>query len=543
MMSILGMPFRMFLGFLRGMSELVEYFLQNVLGGMTDRPWWQTILMLPVLIPYWLWRAFITAVSYPFSLNRLDPERRLNVYYGIPAILGMFITLFAMFYSVASTKSIDDRYRAFMQRSIAVRDYKSATILGGRLVSNRNNVDAPTRFEYAVALARNGEKTRSEAIMADLAPTDKPGYGPAHFLRAQALAAEVARNSNAKSLANLRWHLENCLDERSEEVSKLWAVYFVTVGQPEQAVPHLERASMVNPRLHLSLANLYAEIGSKPSESRALRQAELQFTRLLADDPLSMRDRLQLSVTLVRLNRSAEAEALMLEGAKLHNDDEMRRAVAQYYLLQFDINKKEYPNDLPTQLSLLEKAFRFDLGLEGVYEKMIELYERAKDDEEGKKIKATLEQMLVDGKATALVHYALSSIYQIDGDQQQSFVHLRAAYQQNPNIPVVINNLAWMMIHKENPDLARALELSETAVGLRPGDVTFRDTLGTIYMKQEKYQAAIAEFEAIIGQAKNKIDIHGKLSSIYDKLGMKDLARMHAEKVQAEQEKLAAERR
>ncbi len=425
-----------------------------------------------------------------------------------------------------------------MQRSIAVRDYKSATILGGRLVSNRNNVDAPTRFEYAVALAKNGEKTRSDAIMADLAPTDKPGYGPAHFLRAQSVAAEVAKNSTAKSLANLRWHLENCMDERSEEVEKLWAVYFVTVGQPEQAVPHLERASMVNPRLHLSLANLHAEIGNKPSESRALRQAEQQFTRLLADDPLSMRDRLQLAVTLVRLNRSPEAEALMLEGVKLHNDDDMRRAVAQYYLLQYDINKKEYPNDLPTQLSLLEKAFRFDLGVQGVYEKMIDLYDRAKGEEEGKSIKDTLEKMLVDGKATALVHYALSSIRQIDGDSQQSLIHLRAAYQQNPNIPVVINNLAWMMLNKENPDLSRALELSETAVRMSPGDVTFRDTLGTIYMKQEKYQMAIAEFEGIIAQAKNKIEIHGKLSSIYSKLGMKDLARMHAEKVQEEQEKM-----
>jgi tetratricopeptide (TPR) repeat protein len=538
MMYYLGFPFRLLLGGLRAVSELFEWFVIS-LGGLGARPWWKTVLLLPFLIPYWMVWAFFTVLSYPFSLNRLEPERRLNVYYGIPAIVALLFTLGTLGYSLISWQQINGRYRGEMQRAMVQKDFKTATILGGRLASQRK-AEPSLLFEYAIALARNGESTRSEAILSELAPLDRPGFGPAHFLKAQILAQEIAASSSDKALTQLRWHLENCNDEYSEEAQRLWAVYFVTVGQPDQAVKFVERASVVNPRLHLSLANLYADLGSKPGETRALRAAEQHLRKLLADDPLSLQDRKQLAVTLVRLNKSVEAEELILKGVEIHKNAEMMRSAAQYYMLQYEINVREFPDDLTTQFDNLERAMHFDMSLPDIYEHMVRLYERAEDAPEAKKIKERLENMLVEGQSPALVHFALSSLYQIDGDSTLVERHLRQAYQLNPNVPMVMNNLAWMFAHKEEPNLHQALEMAQTAVQMQPNDPVFRDTLATILMKQERFEEAIANFEAILGRAKNKKEIHDKLATIYRKLEMKDLARMHDAKArEVEEDELA----
>lgn len=219
----------------------------------------------------------------------------------------------------------------------------------------QDDSDQAKRFQEAKALYANGESQKGDEVISELAPDDKPGYDVAHLFRARTLAEKVAKTSSEESLAKLRWHLEHSPKAQSGDVDKLWAAYFVTIEQPHQAVPYLERATMSDPHLHLALANLYAEIGSKPSEARALRQAETHLRRLLAANPLSITDRFQLTVTLVRLNRSDEAEKLMLEGVKLHNNDEVRRAAAQYYLLQSDINQKESPNDFESRITFARK--------------------------------------------------------------------------------------------------------------------------------------------------------------------------------------------
>jgi tetratricopeptide (TPR) repeat protein len=499
--------------------------------------------MLPALLPVWLWQAFITAIAYPLSLTRLDEERRKNVYFGIPAVAAMLIAVTSVIFTMTSTKIIDERYRSFMQRSIMMEDYKTAVILGGRLVSNRNNVDAPTRFEYAIALAKNGEFARSEAILADLAPSDKPGYPVAHFRKAQLLAKEVAKSSNAKNLAELRWHLENTEDEKSEELLRLWAVYYVTVGQPDEAIKPLEKASQVNPRLHFGLASLYNEVGNKQGESRHLRLAETTLRQILKEDPLSINDRATYSQVLIKLNRQEEAEALILKGVQIDNSAEMRRHAAKFYISLFQVCRRDHPNDLMTQFQFLEKSLRYDLGIQEVYQYLIDLYaiidyeseDGEEDGEEAKAIRNKLNEILIEGKAPALAHFALSGIAKMDGNNEEAFQHLKQAYKQNPNIPAVLNNLAWMYANQEKPELSRALELAKSAIKYFPNDPIFHDTIAMIYMKQEKYEDALAEYEAIVGVSRNKLEVYSNLAKIYSKLGMRIQANSYAEKAQEEQ--------
>ncbi len=520
----------------------MDWALQS-LGGSSTRPVWLTILMLPVMIPYWLGWTIFTVLSYPFSLNKLEPERLHNLYWGIPSLVALLVTLYAVLYTAASAGSIDDRYRLAMQRALAIGDFEMATVLGGRLVANKDDSDPLTRFSYAIALRQSGEGARAEAILADMAPSDHPGYPPAHRMRAMYFASQLQAGSNDVILKQLRWHLENSGTDPNAAIEKLWTAYFVTVGQPELAVPHMEIASKLDATSLIKLANLYAQIGNKPGENRSLRQAEAYFQRQLKDNPLARDDRLQLALAHVRLEKSALAEETVLKGVELHNDPAMRRSAAEFYVLEFDIAVKNRPDDLELQFRYLEKALNQDLFFGEIYERLIKFYQKAetvassgdnsdaaKNSDHSKKTQDLLESMLVDGKSPALAHFALSSIFQIRGNEDKAKFHLYASYRLDGNFPVVTNNYAWMLAHSKTPDLQRAYELVLTALKASPKDPRFRDTYGTILMKLGKHHEAIAEFEAILDLSSDKISIHRKLAELYHAVGLMDLAILHAEK-------------
>jgi tetratricopeptide (TPR) repeat protein len=289
---------------------------------------------------------------------------------------------------------------------------------------------------------------------------------------------------------------------------------------------------------------LYAQAGNKPGENRSLRQAEAQFIKRLKDNPLARDDRLQLALAQVRLEKYALAEETILKGVELHNDTAMRRSAAEFYVMLFDVAGKNRKENLVAQFEFLEKALRQDLFFGEIYERLIRFYQKAEaskasdkdiaqeDVDHGDRILELLEKMLVDGRSPALVHFALSSIYQIRGNQDKSTFHLLASYRLDSNFPVVTNNYAWMLAHSQTPDLPRAYELAMTAVRASPNDPRFLDTYATILMKLDKHHDAIAVFEKIVSQSNDKVSIHVKLAELYAKVGMKDFAKKHQEKAE-----------
>ena len=72
----------------------------------------------------------------------------------------------------------------------------------------------------------------------------------------------------------------------------------------------------------------------------------------------------------------------------------------------------------------------------------------------------------------------------------------------------------------KTPDLERALELALQAVQQSPNDGRYHDTLGTVYLKQEKYKDAAAEFQLALVGVEDPIAVRKKLVTVYTKLNM-----------------------
>ncbi len=129
-------------------------------------------------------------------------------------------------------------------------------------------------------------------------------------------------------------------------------------------------------------------------------------------------------------------------------------------------------------------------------------------------------------------HFALSNVLWMEGQKDEAEWHLEQAYRLDQNFVVVINNLAWILSHKDEPDLERALELSASAIELSPEDPRFQDTYATIQMMRENYDDAVSHFQMALPRTQISAEIHSKLANCYQKMGKQNLAELHQKKVE-----------
>jgi tetratricopeptide (TPR) repeat protein len=127
-----------------------------------------------------------------------------------------------------------------------------------------------------------------------------------------------------------------------------------------------------------------------------------------------------------------------------------------------------------------------------------------------------------------MAHFALSNLFGAEGDDAKAEWHLEQAHRLDNEFVAVINNLAWLLAHKREPDLDRALELAEIAVSRVPGNAEFLDTLGSVLLLQNRHEQAIAIFEKALRNSRSKNEIHVKLAACYRAIGRTDLANLHA---------------
>ncbi len=162
-----------------------------------------------------------------------------------------------------------------------------------------------------------------------------------------------------------------------------------------------------------------------------------------------------------RLDKKDLAEATVLKGVEIHNDAAMRRSAAEFYVLQYEIATREHKDDLATRFQYLEKALRQDLFYAVIYERLIAFYQASQDIEtesdpgkraaHAKTIETMLTKLIVEGQSPALAHFALSSIYQIQGQEDKASI-------------TSFNPIGWMEVFRWSPITMRGC--SRTRINL-----------------------------------------------------------------------------
>ena len=487
---------------------------------------------------FWLKRILLGIFILPLKavddfVQRLASGNRRDLLYILPAMLMLGFFGFVFFQVFARGGQIDARYRKGAYDAIENQDFPLARTYFERLVS-QSELNANDQFEWARVLNNTGEPERALMLINRLGPDDRPGFAPAHRVQALNLAAKLGSSKDPLQLRKLRSHLENCRDD-SPEISRAWAAYHLAVGQADEALKYLGDAAETNPELLMLIANIHQQNGRVYQMEQAMEEAETAFGQRVAKDPLDVVSRVALANILARQSKFDEAETTLLTGLKLQPEARIRRETAAFYLMRHDLASKQ-DKDFNEIFSHLQNALTLDPTSQAICERFLGLYENKSNAEESEKIKNALMESVTGDNPSAMSHFALSNLFWLEGQLEEAEWHLEQAYKLDQKLVIVINNLAWMLANKDEPDLARALELSSSAIQQAPQDSRFQETYATILMKQKKFEEAIFHFQKALPGSQIGPTIHEKLATCYRELGKPELAELHQKRAAGSQD-------
>jgi tetratricopeptide (TPR) repeat protein len=449
---------------------------------------------------------------------------------GLPAILvgGAALTLITAAAAVPR-QEVEERYFDHARRAAREKDYATAMTCYDRL-AYRGQERPDVLYGMALTAEALGQSGRAEGIMAGLATTERAGYPPAHIWWARRYLFQPNPSPQAYQRAeiHLRYALEGELEDPDLAHGMLGEIYRVT-GRFEQAEAHLVKAVRSRPQLRLRLAEVHALRGDQQAARREAGYAVSYFRARAKADVKDAQSRLTWADAVTFLEEFQEAVGILEEGVALEPDGPARSAyrgaLGKVYATWLDHldRQKEAPAD--TKFRLLDQGLAHDPSNSKLLERLLTLTRQ--DGPEAVGARASLQALLARGEASATLHLALGVDAWQRGDQAAAQVHLDEAQRLAPQMPVVANNLAWVLAHAPQPDLPRALGLVNLALQRAPNEPNFRGTRGHILVRMERWKEALPDLEAALGKDPKNVSLHQDLAETYDRLGIPAMAAEH----------------
>jgi tetratricopeptide (TPR) repeat protein len=376
-----------------------------------------------------------------------------------------------------------------------------------------------------------GDEARARAMMHSLAPERAGGYADAHLWLAKDLLRQQPQLT-PQTATVLEHHLRQALqsNRNNEEAASLLGAVLWFRGDAHGALPLLERTARQSPEWHLPLAVLYQARGDPAAAQHAAKQAAAHYRKAAEIDPAAWQARVSWAQSEAVMKNFAEAERILQAGLAQNNSQPLRQALAGVYLAWCAVTSEQTPEGLATRLELLNRALMHAPQHPQVLTLLADLSGR--DDAGAGVARTALHEALASGTAPATVHLVLGTRALRQGDWERAQTHLELACERAPDMPIVLNNLAWALAQRDPPELERACELAQAAKKLSDHP-EISDTLGMILARQGKYRAAVTELETALRAFPNRPNVHRQLAELYDQLDDAELAEAHRRRARA----------
>jgi len=481
----------------------------------------RNIMMLPYMI-----------VTSPIRFFRgLANSGMREILFIVPALAMLGLLGFVGARAIGGRQAITDRYSDEAKQAMAAGDFPLAKTHFSRLMQDKE-LTQPQKLQWVVVLAETGEKERAEAVLDELAPEDGVGFAPAHRVKALKIAFSRKNKNAPLPLKRLEHHLRHSRDD-TPMIQQAWALYHRTNDSPDKAIEALTVAAQKDPTFYIAIAKYQGELNHPEDQKETLRKAELVYGRLLEEDPTNSKFRWLLANSMSQQSRFDDAQEVLVKGMKINADDSMRFANAEFFTMRHDLEQAGQ-NRVGKRITYLFRALGAQPHHLPIYERLIKLADE-KDTGDGSyvRVRRELNRLIAGDDPNPMAHFALSNILWQHEEFEEATTHLELAYKIEPKFTIVLNNLAWVLAHQDPPDLDRALELASQAVEQSPQDGRYHDTLGTIYLKQEKYKDAAAEFQLALAGVEDQIAVRKKLVTVYTKLNMPDQVELQEDIIEA----------
>lgn len=500
------------------------------------------VILFAVLLPLRLARSGASAcvdicravlVQGSFGLRR---RRVRDLLLGLPAVGATAAALMAWCLIAHERPALNGEYKRAAAAALVAGRADEARLFYERLYQ-LDGGSAETRLMLGIALEKLGRQAEAEQLIAGVAAGDAGGDPRANRWLAARLLGDPKVFGDPEKVREARRHLEKAELglPRDTELKLIAAKFYLAIGRTSDAISRLQAAALSEPAADYDLARLYVAVGRPDAAAEALERATGYFRDRLESKPEDRRTRLLLASSVAALGRPADAVAVLQEGMFFDPEGPYGPAIASVYVAAYDrLAAQSYP-DHKAMMEALREALRADPksieaavrlahfgGGPGPHE-----LSTAIDPDVASETKRLLEQLLARGEQPPAVHMALGLSAWKSGDAGEAAWHFERAYDLDPSLAGVANNLAWALTHQEKPELDRALDIM-TSVLARFGDVpAYRDTRGEIYLKLGRWEDALHDLEFALPDSRDDPRIHLSLAVAYENLGRPEIAERH----------------
>ncbi|MFN3193051.1 MAG: hypothetical protein ACE361_21250 [Aureliella sp.] len=461
---------------------------------------------------------------------------RLAAWLSVPAVFAFVAISAVAVIGRWKSESNLDRYRQQAYEAYGAGRFEDAGFFLQRL-AGAGRLSQDDLFLQASALEAQGKLRESWSLMRQLAPDDSLGHPQAHRWMAVTLGRSL---DELESLEPLGHHLDHALPQGNDvELLQVRVSYLLALEQPAAALSELERATDLDPRLLLALARLKKQLREDDAD-KTFRDAADYYRAAVEGDAFDELSRLRLAASLEELNQLADAVQILEAGVSVAPTPLLQSSLVELRMKQLDrflrgldaANEEEAAEKEKIARVMREVSELLELSPDapGIYRRLESLYLRTSSGGTKTALRSKLHSLLTEGQSTALIHFCLGNLALVDEDSQTATRHFEMAVKQDPALANAMNNLAWMLLSQDEPDLSRSLELAEKAVASSPNDPRFLDTLGTVLLRLEKFSEAVTTLESVLSlrAGRQNLELHAKLAKAYSGLNMDTIADEHA---------------
>ncbi|MFO0811414.1 MAG: hypothetical protein U0746_22520 [Gemmataceae bacterium] len=468
----------------------------------------------------------------------------LLVMIGLGLIYSFTVTqdraVLAQEYKGKATESLQDSVRAKRAKKDAKPSLLMAQTCYQRLASLSDGETFENRFYLALTLGELEQPAATDAIMRNLGPQNKTGYGPAHLWQAQQfLAAASTPGPDGQPLpqatvANLLRSAEQQLIRATQwkegpaahNAHKLLANIYQATNRLADAEVHLREVAEVEPEQRLVLA-AWARSGGRPEDAqRYATSAKQRFENRLKVNEDDLQARFALVECHMILAEYANARQLLERGQALANSPELvreyMRAMIKVLTIEYDAKANDPKVSPADRYALLERAMNIDPDNSDLLQRLLQFTKST--GPEGEKSRKAFKNLIAEAKPSAMAHLFLGiDAWQSDNPAEARY-HWQKAYDLSAGAPLIANNLAWVMAHVEPIDLPRALSMVDSAIQKAPKDPRMHGTRGHILAKMGRNEEALKDLDEAKKAYPNDPNLFKVLSETCEKLGYKQQA-------------------
>jgi tetratricopeptide (TPR) repeat protein len=427
-------------------------------------------------------------------IDRLSGQRRRvrDLLWGFPALL-----LFVAFMAATAMGHVQQvgsgqKYWIAGERQLAAGNPEVAQIfLQKALLSDKVN-----RHDVMFSLAQSYEAAeqfdRADALMGNLAAVGTAGYPAAHRYLAIRTSQLAAETKTVPNMQEWQWHLSHADQVQSTDLQKAWGLYFLVGNDLENAAIHFRKAAEQEPQLWLQVAELEARMNDMEAVRRTLATARQRLEQQFRREPNNADNRLLYATSLFYIGELPDAERLLKEGLQDEDNESFRQLLAAVFVRMYDA-ELDRNDEVDSGFRFLQMALEYDPNY---YPALKRLVTFARSSPEGlESSREAMRRLIASGNTSALAHFTLGSLEWIAGNNQLAILNMKQAIELDERMPVVANNLAFLLSQEEGADLQVALNLINQALESAPDNPDFRDTRGSIYEQMGETAKAAVDYQ------------------------------------------------